>query len=150
MLNKLAEEFNRTYDIKPIQHEKDKLVLVNDLIFDELLEMSEEIDKADTKGVAAEMADIIYITMERMKALGFDVDALLIEKHRSNMSKVIPIDASLNNLKRELEVAQERYPEAYLQNVIGGFVLKCKATSKVIKPMCYSKAVITDAMIGKR
>ena len=45
MLNKLAEEFNRTYDIKPIQHEKDKLVLVNDLIFDELLEMSEEIDK---------------------------------------------------------------------------------------------------------
>ena len=150
MLNKLMTEFNELYAIEKLQPTRDNLLNVRDLITDEIDELSHELRLSDIDlyGVAAELTDVLYITAERMRALGFDVDALLEEKHRSNLSKVLPAEMPNYEIMMELQVARERYPDALLEACDTGYVLRCDRTGKVIKPLCYSKAVITDSMIG--
>ena len=145
-LNRMFDEFNTTYQVQDLPGSA--IFNTIDLINDEVLEAEEEAQKDDIKGFAAELTDIIYITAQRMKAHGFDINALLEEKHRSNMSKVIPLSDSVEDIEMYMAEIEERYPNAELYPVHGGYILKCKDTGKVIKPSCYSKAVITNDMIG--
>lgn len=148
MLNKIGKEFNQTYGVERVLHTPNNLITRLNFIAEELSEAYESVDKLDIKGLAAELADIIYVTTTTIDAMGFDADKLLLEKHRSNMTKVIPLDLSVEEIGRELTEARKRYPAAELEPVEFGYVLKCAETHKVIRPMCYSKSVITDAMIG--
>lgn len=170
MRNELAIEFNKTMGVSktPVTHEAAKHRI--DLILDEVLEAYSELygsvnitvedgkvvfagfinaKEIDTNGLAAEFGDIDYITSTGAEQLGFNHDAVTEEKHRSNMSKVIPWDVDSGELAAELTEAIKRYPKAEISQVDGGYVLKCGRTGKVIKPMCYLKAVITDEMAGR-
>lgn len=73
-----------------------------------------------------------------MRFLGYNWQEILKEVHRSNMSKTIPRDKS----EHELIVARGRYPSAYIVEGQQDCILKCSETNKVIKPTCYSPAVI--------
>lgn len=158
--SKMFKEFNEQYEIGKIENTHDNLTKFAGLVLDEVVEMYEELfegveitinhGKAKDVDIAAfafEATDIRYITGERMTAHGFDVDAFDKEKHRSNMSKLIPIEMKAKDIGIELATAKLRYPDVELHPVSGGFLLKCADTGKVVKPLCYSKAVGDDSMI---
>lgn len=154
-LNKMMSEFNELYSVEPLEHTMENLTKTIELINDEWTEAIEElmdkgwndlhIEDVNRHNLAKELGDILYITSQRMTAMGIDVDAVMAEIHRSNMSKQVPVHKSI----RELTVAKDRYPEARFELVQGDMgVLIDAPTGKVIKPTCYSAAVITDEMIG--
>lgn len=72
------------------------------------------------------------------ESLGYNWQEILKEVHRSNMSKTIPRDQA----EHELIIARGRYPSAYIVEGQQDCILKCGETNKVIKPTCYSPAVI--------
>ena len=81
---------------------------------------------------------LVDSTISYMEILGYQWQPILKEVHRSNMSKKIPrhlIDEEINN-------ALERYKNIERHDLQQYCVLKCEDTKKVIKPKCYSKAVI--------
>lgn len=156
----MFQEFNDQYEIGKIQNTHENLTKFAGLVLDEAIEMYEELFEGveitinhgkrkdvDVEAFAFEATDIRYITGERMKAHGFDVDAFDAEKHRSNMSKLIPASMPKDEIAFEVETARLRYPSVELHPVNGGFLLKCDDTGKVVKPLCYSKAAVKEGMI---
>lgn len=152
-LNDTFDQFNALYGYKKLEKNADNLEKAHDLIYDELYELEEEYaanlnrdyELKDTKdinqtNVAKEMTDIIYITMQQMRAMGMDIDGLLKEVHRSNMSKTVRNSIAHN----ELAFAKKRYPEAYIDDKGNFCVLRCGTTGKVIKPTTYTAANITE------
>lgn len=152
--SKMFKEFNDQYEIGKIESTHDNLTKFAGLVLDEVIEMYEELfddveitinhgkaKDVDIEAFAFEATDVRYITGERMTAHGLGVDAFDKEKHRSNMSKLIPIEMSAKDIGIELATARLRYPSVELHPVKGGFLLKCADTGKVVKPLCYSKAV---------
>lgn len=81
---------------------------------------------------------LVALSISYMKRLGYKWQTILEEVHRSNMSKTIPYSQA----EHELKIARERYPNAYIVEGQQDCILKCADTSKVIKPTCYSAAVI--------
>lgn len=158
--NKMFQEFNDQYEVGKIPNTHENLTKLAGLVLDEVVEMYAELfhdveitinhgkrKEVDIEAFAFEATDIRYITGERMKAHGFDVDAFDAEKHRSNMSKLIPIGMDTKEIGFELANARLRYPSVELHPVEGGFLLKCADTGKVVKPLCYSKAAAKGGMI---
>lgn len=156
MLNKMFDEFNDTYQV-----ERKELSLANaekahQLIKDEVIELGAEVEtakitgKLDSAAVVKEAIDNIYITAQKLREMGVNVDESLAEVHRSNMSKVLTTD-SVHSLNNELSVAVGRYPDAELIKVDGGYVMYSKSQQKVIKPTktYYSEANITPDMYGE-
>jgi phosphoribosyl-ATP pyrophosphohydrolase len=151
-MNKMFDEFMFTYRIKPLVMHMPNLGASAKLIDDELNELIDElsyedgtpkpIEEVDKSAAIKEMADIIYITAQRMRAMGVDVDAVMAEVHRSNMSKTVP----LKDADKELEIARQRYPNVYKEEGQRYVVLRCADTGKVVKPSCYSPAVISEEM----
>ena len=156
-LNKQMDQFMDTYGVErtgiTAQDCFDAFVLVADEV-NEFTEEFMEADGADVTlfaddcidkaNVAKEMADIIYVTAQRMRRMGMDVDAIMEEVHRSNMSKRVASDM----VDMELNEARNRYPNAVAQRIEDGIhVLRDPDTGKVIKPMCYSAANITPEMV---
>lgn len=159
--NKMFQEFNDQYEIGKIPNTHENLTKFAGLVLDEVVEMFEELfhdveitinhgkdKKVDIEAFAFEATDIRYITGERMKAHGFDVDSFDFEKHRSNMSKLIPIEMRTKDIGFELANAMKRYPSVELHPVNGGFLLKCADTGKVVKPLCYSKAAVKNGIVS--
>ncbi len=145
-LNKAFQDFEGMYGLKTVKPTMDNLTIARHLIEDEVTELDEEIHvEPDLKRVAKEMTDIIYITGERMTNLGFDVDALFQEVHRSNMSKRVHVDRAAF----ELSIARQRYPRTRLIQLeqTDYLVMKDDATGKVVKPTSYSPAQITLEML---
>lgn len=153
----MFKEFNEQYEIGKIENTHENLTKFAGLVLDEVIEMYEELfndveiainhgkaKEVDIAAFAFEATDIRYITGERMAAHGLDVDAFDKEKHRSNMSKLIPIEMRTKDIGIELVTARLRYPSVELHPVSGGFLLKCADTGKVVKPLCYSKAVVDE------
>lgn len=138
MLNNMMDEFNSTYRIKGTTFNKNNLIKTASLIEDELVELTDEVyeEHIDAGGVGFELADIIYIAAQQARQMGYDIDALLAAKHASNMSKTV----SRAHAGYELQVARERYPEAYIDEGQNYCVLRDAATNKVIKPTSYTKA----------
>ena len=52
--------------------------------------LREEIEEFDTVGVADALADIVYVAYGAALSYGIDLDAVLREVHRANMSKLGP------------------------------------------------------------
>lgn len=102
-------------------------------------------ENIDYKNFVKEAIDLIYITGQQLRERGVDLDAALNEVHRSNLSKKVK-HAQLDD---ELNIARKRYRLASYKICYGDYVLKDLSTGKVIKPTTYSKAVITDKIIGK-
>jgi len=151
MLNQMMDNFMVTYRVKNTPVTADSMKGTIQLMLDEVNETVEEV--IDTEGkpletinvpaLAKEMADVIYVTAQRMRRMGFDVDAILTETHRSNMTKTV----ALADAKAELDIARERYPSASIVEGTRDAVLRCTDTGKVIKPTCYTPANITKEMI---
>jgi predicted HAD superfamily Cof-like phosphohydrolase len=58
------------------------------LLTDEVEELLVEIDENNPVGIAHETADVVYIAYGLAWTYGFDLDAVLAEVHRANMSKL--------------------------------------------------------------
>ena len=59
-----------------------------DLIYEELTELRDAIDKKDIKEVADALTDILYVTYGAGHAFGIDLDKCFAEVQNSNMSKL--------------------------------------------------------------
>lgn len=150
MLNIMMDEFSFAYRVKPMEMTHESLDKTWDLIDDELSELQQEYfggKPVNKKDAAKEMLDIIYITAQRLRSYGVDVDAGLAEVHRSNMSKTVP----LRDAEAALIEARKRYGMAYIEEGQRYVVLRCASTGKVIKPEAhYSPANITDEIMGDK
>jgi len=149
--NKTMDEFNTTYMIKDKKFNSGNLNTMGDLIGDELVEFDGEFENLPIvkENFVKEAIDILYITSQQLRLMGVDVDAAFAEVHRSNMSKALPLDGSIN-VQKELEKVRERYPNAGVKEGQRYAVLICGDTQKVIKPEgCYSPAIITKEMVGE-
>ncbi len=160
-LNKMFDAFNAQYGIetKPLDHNLDGM---HEIVGGEYLEWAEEIDISivrDTGSCITDKAipnpenfvkeglDVIYAMTQQLRERGVDIDAGLAEVHRSNMSKTV----DFHDLKDELNEARKRYPDAVLIPLDNGrYVMKSPSQGKVIKPACYSSAVITEAIIKQK
>lgn len=156
---RMFEEFNNQYMIGHKTPSREELKKAAHLMLDEVKEVFEELyddveiefklkgpkKKVNLKRIAKEMADTRYITGERMVMLGFQLDAIEAEVHRSNMSKVVPYD----KLQTAVAEALPRYPNVLpFANKSGSVILRCMETGKVVKPESfYSPAKVTDKMI---
>lgn len=138
MLNKMMDEFCSTYRVKGTEVNESNVKKAINLIDDELGELYDETlqQPMNIEATGFELADIIYIAAQQARQLGYDVDALLAAKHASNMSKTV----SRALAAYELQVARERYPEAYIDEGQNYCVLRDAATNKVIKPTTYTPA----------
>lgn len=137
-LNLMMDEFNSLYRVKFTKLNVKNMNKTLQLIQDELDELDEEASKLniDPSGVGFELADVIYIAAQQARQMGYDIDALLAAKHASNMSKTV----SRAYAEYELDIARERYPEAYIDEGQQYCVLRDAATNKVLKPTTYTKA----------
>ncbi len=138
MLNNMMDEFCSTYRVKGTAVNESNVKKAINLIDDEIGELYDETlqQPMDIEATGFELADIIYIAAQQARQLGYDVDALLAAKHASNMSKTV----SRALAAYELQVARERYPEAYIDEGQNYCVLRDAATNKVIKPTTYTPA----------
>ncbi len=155
-LNKMLDAFNAQYGIetKSLDHNLNGMVQI---VGGEFYEWTEEItyslfnntDKfiPEPENFVKEGLDVIYAMTQQLRERGVDIDAGLAEVHRSNMSKVVE-DGSLEG---EIATAKKRYPDVIAQSISEGrYVLKSPSQGKVIKPTCYSSAVITEAIIKQK
>ncbi len=154
-LNQMFDEFNAQYGIKtqPLDHNLDGMVQIVGSEFDE---WTEEITEPlfgtrgfipEPENFVKEGLDVIYAMTQQLRERGVDIDAGLSEVHRSNMSKVVE-DGSLEG---EIATAKKRYPDVIAQPIgEGRYVLKSPSQGKVVKPTCYSSAVITESIIKQK
>ncbi len=61
-----------------------------DLLVEEVDEFREASESADVVGIADALADIVYVAYGAAVTYGIDLDAVIREVHRSNMSKIGP------------------------------------------------------------
>lgn len=145
MLNNIFDEFNNTYGYPQLTFNRESGIQLLDLTLSEVSELQDELNTTVTPDfnvvdTTKESMDVVYITLQGLKARGVDLDGALKELHRSNMSKTVPE----NLLGHEIELARERYPDAEARLVEGSlFVLYSPSQEKVIKPSCYSPADLT-------
>jgi predicted HAD superfamily Cof-like phosphohydrolase len=57
------------------------------LLAEEVAEFTDASNSGDLKGIADALADIVYVTYGAALTYGIDLDAVLAEVHRSNMTK---------------------------------------------------------------
>jgi predicted HAD superfamily Cof-like phosphohydrolase len=60
------------------------------ILEEEVAELSEALEAQDLTSIAKEMADLVYVVYGTAVTYGIDLDAVLSEVHRSNMSKLGP------------------------------------------------------------
>ncbi len=59
-----------------------------DLLREEVDEYAEAVAAGDLSGLAHELADVVYVAYGTALTYGFDLDAVVAEVHRANMSKL--------------------------------------------------------------
>lgn len=94
----MVQEFHETYDHPVVDAPKipswEREELRVNLISEELMELEQAIDIPDNEAerklvaVADALADLIYVTYGAALEYGIDLDAVVAEVHRSNMSKL--------------------------------------------------------------
>lgn len=151
-LNTMMDEFIKRYGLttKPIN--ADNVVYAAELAEDEVVEAmvetyAKEFNQHD--GIK-ELLDIVYVTTQKLREMGVDVDQGLALVHKSNMSKLVFVDeeGGALALEAEVEAAKLRYPDVEVQTVAeaGYFRLYSPSVQKVVKPTCYVPADITSAL----
>jgi predicted HAD superfamily Cof-like phosphohydrolase len=88
-------EFHRSYELPlrtspTTQVGTDQVRLRLALIEEEVSELREAAEAGDLVGIADALADIVYVAYGSAHVYGIDLDAVLDEVHRSNMTKLGP------------------------------------------------------------
>lgn len=95
----MVAEFHRTYGLpvkeRPDWPEKGRVPLRLDLIQEEVYELLEAAQARTLVGVADALADLIYVAYGMALEFGIDLDRVIEEVHRSNMTKLFtPAEAA--------------------------------------------------------
>lgn len=90
----LVREFHEKFGVEiapsPRIPSEDICVLRIDLLLEEVRELSLAMEEHDLVGVADALADIQYVLDGTALCCGMDIESLVEEVHRSNMTKVWP------------------------------------------------------------
>jgi predicted HAD superfamily Cof-like phosphohydrolase len=85
-------EFHKTFDApildSPQFPSDERIILRKRLIFEELLELDESLLEWDIVAAADALGDIAYVVYGMALEFGIDLDAVVAEIHRSNMTKL--------------------------------------------------------------
>ena len=89
----LVGEFHRAFDVPrrdapTVDVPADEAVLRQALLDEEVDELREAVAAGDVVAIADALADVVYIACGTAHAYGIDLDAVLAEVHRSNMTKL--------------------------------------------------------------
>ena len=88
----MVERFHRLFDIlvqqTPGQVDERTRLLRERLIQEEFEELKEAMGKQDLAAIAKELADLLYVVYGTAVSYGIDMDPVIREVHRSNMSKI--------------------------------------------------------------
>lgn len=88
----LVAEFHRAFGLpirsRPEIGSTDEVVLRDDLIEEETQEVIAALWAGDLPALAQELADLIYVTYGTAIQFGIDLDAVVAEVHRANMTKL--------------------------------------------------------------
>jgi predicted HAD superfamily Cof-like phosphohydrolase len=93
-LQNQVKEFHEKFGLKvndnPVIPDNDLIKLRINLIREEVAEFENELNtnSIDLCAVAKELADILYVVVGTAVSFGIDLEPVLDEVHRSNMSKV--------------------------------------------------------------
>jgi NTP pyrophosphatase (non-canonical NTP hydrolase) len=87
------------------------------LIAEEWAELQDAMFRADAVGIADALADLIYVVWGIAVSYGIDLDAVLAEVHRSNMTKTF--DPSRAKYAGKVVVKGEGYEEPQIARVLG-------------------------------
>lgn len=120
-VNAMVGEFHRAFDVEeatsPEFPELAVAWLREHLIAEEAEEFTDAVAASDLIGYADALADLAYVTYGAARVAGIDLDVIIEEVHRSNMSKILP----------------------------GGEIIK-RSDGKVLKPPGYSPPDISKAL----
>lgn len=98
----MVKQFHTTYNLPiaetPCHPSNDRIKLRRDLISEEYWEYDRSVDSGDLINLAQELADLLYVTYGAALEYGIDLDAVVTEVHRANMSK---LDSDGSVLRRE-------------------------------------------------
>jgi len=95
MIDRIRNEWNTACDVPnnetPTLIHQDQAVLMFKLIYEELLELKQGIDKGDLVEIADALADINYLVLGTVNQFGLHKhwDEINLEVHRSNITKCI-------------------------------------------------------------
>jgi predicted HAD superfamily Cof-like phosphohydrolase len=85
-------EFHETFDLPRSAAPRvpaDRIASVRrQLLDEEVAELAEAMESKDLAAIAHELADVVYVAFGTALAYGIDLDAVLAEVHRANMSKL--------------------------------------------------------------
>lgn len=89
---RLLNEFHRAFGLhhqdRPGDPPEDVQDLRQRLLEEEVGELGEAVRSGDVVGIAHELADVVYVAYGTALTYGIDLDAVLAEVHRSNMTKL--------------------------------------------------------------
>ena len=96
----MVREFHEKFQVRiePIPNITDNTMLLFrfDLIEEEFEELADALNKQDAIAIADALADLTYVIYGTALSLGIDLDRVLKEVHRSNMTKYLPEGADPN------------------------------------------------------
>lgn len=88
----MVKQFHETYDLPiaetPGHPPEDRIRLRKELISEEYWEYDRAVEKNDLVNIAQELADLLYVVYGAALEYGFNLDEVVAEVHRANMSKL--------------------------------------------------------------
>ena len=124
-----VREFHRAFEIKeeetPTKPDLQTAALRVELIDEEFKELKEAIAKDDLVGIADALGDLLYVTFGAAISFGIDMEPVVDEIHRSNMSKV-------GGYKRD--DGKWIKPDTYSPAQLVGILLEQRATIEALAP----------------
>lgn len=91
-VQQLVTEFHQAFELPigstPALLDGDRTGLRYELIREELEELAEAQNETDIVGIADALADLAYVVFGAAVEYGIDLDAVIAEVHRSNMTKL--------------------------------------------------------------
>lgn len=117
-----VREFHTTFDLVrndvPALPSRELAALRQRLLVEETAEVGEAVAGDDLAAIAQELADVVYIAYGTALTYGIDLDAVITEVHRANMSK---LDANGRPMYRaDGKVAKsDRYQPPDIRAVLG-------------------------------
>ncbi len=88
LVKQFHEKFGLTINDKPTIPDQKTIALRISLILEEMAEFVEAAQEGDIVGVADGLADLLYVTYGAGVTFGIDLEKVLAEVHRSNMTKL--------------------------------------------------------------
>ena len=142
----MVKEFHRAFDVPIGLHgarftTQERMALRLALIEEEHAEVELAVAEEGVADVAKELADLVYVCYGMAIEMGFDLDAVVREVHRSNMTKVW-------ESAREVEEAildDDNPAVSYSGDMYHGYAVY-RADGKVLKPPTYQPAQVAEVL----